>query len=131
MGGNDTFQLTSPVRFSQEMHTIIQRLQAKYPDIRIIIGGLPPVRLFPAFAGLTARILGTFVKLHARSMMPLHQPGLGIYVMPSLLTKNDWTEISDEKIENLFSDGVHPSAYSYALWAKTISQYISERKILS
>ena len=125
MGGNDTFQLTNPIRFVSELKMIIQILKNTYPAAPIVLTGLPPVALFPAFKGLPATLLGIFVKLLAEAVKSLHQPKSEIYVMPSLLKKKDWETLPDISIEKMFSDGVHPSGATYAIWGKQVAQYIN------
>ena len=50
LGGNDTFQMTTPWRWREEFIRLLQALRQKQPTSKIVIANMPPIGQFPALS---------------------------------------------------------------------------------
>lgn len=129
LGGNDTFELNTPMHWAQQNRLLIQELQQLQPTVPIVYIHLPPVGQFPAFPKLMQLFLGGLVRLHGKALDRLVGPLPGVWFcseqIASLLLKGPAG--SDFTAQELFSDGVHPSALTYRLWAGEVADYLRAR----
>ena len=129
LGGNDTFELNSPMRWRRDMGKLITQLRKDHPDAQIVIANLPPVSHFTSFTPILQWFLGGLTNLHRKVIrdFPLLFPGI-IY-MSEEIDFDKWRqeEGRDVPIEEFFSDGVHPSALTYRLWGKQIAERILQK----
>lgn len=130
LGGNDTFYLTSPLGFRRDMGLLVRSLRERFPETPIVIASLPPVGAFPGLPGLVRGGLGILVHLHGLAIrpMPLRFPKVyfpGRPLRVAALLKNGYTKA------DLFSDGIHPSALTYRLWAEETLRFMATKGVLN
>ncbi len=133
LGGNDTFQMTTPWRWREEFIRLLQALRQKQPTSKIVIANMPPIGQFPAFPWIVQLVLGNLVKLHGMALRDVPQQFQHVYYIDKAIRFENWlTQTSENaKVDDFFSDGVHPSALAYELWAKEIAVFIDQQNILS
>ncbi len=125
LGGNDTFQLNSPRRWRRDMIALVGAIRERQPECPIVIANLPPVGEFPAFPPLMQGFLGALVRLHGDAIADLPARLPGVHYVARRIRLRDWIEQSDRPIviDDLFCDGVHPSALTYDLWTREIVEH--------
>jgi lysophospholipase L1-like esterase len=123
LGGNDTFELNRPMRWRQDLIDIISEIQKIQPESSIVIATLPPVGSFPAFPFPLNAVLGGLERLHSWAVKPVPQMFKNVYFDSKRF------EVTEPKI--MFSDGVHPSGYTYSLWGKQLAEFIVENNLIS
>lgn len=132
LGGNDTFQLNSPLTFRKNMIQLIDNLLSRHPQSKIVMINMPPVADFPAFPHPFRFFLGNLAKLHGAVIrnIPLLYPN--VYYVDGDMTLKDWQEVTQYayQVNDFFSDGVHPSALSYALGGEKIAKFIVKQGIV-
>jgi lysophospholipase L1-like esterase len=127
LGGNDTFELSSPLSFRNDFIKLIKAIRAKQPTATIVIANLPPVGEFPAFPPLLQFFLGHLVRLHSEVIADLPLLFENVRYANKQIRFNDWLVKINQKSANInsfFSDGVHPSALTYTLWGKEIADLV-------
>ena len=133
LGGNDTFKFNSPLTFKKNMVRLLDNIQRLQPNAQIIIANMPPIGEFPAFPWLIQLILGSLVKLHGAVIRDIPQRYHHVSYMDETIRLKDWIKRKDGNWTpaDLFSDGVHPSATTYAIWGEEIGQFALKNKELS
>lgn len=116
IGVNDVTGLSSLRHWRQQLATFLQELETRWPGVRIVFAGLPPMSHFPLppqplrfSLGLRASALDGIAKeLVAGQPNAIHVP----------------TTINPET--NPFcEDGFHPAAESCTLWARELAANLS------
>lgn len=125
LGGNDTFTFNSPLTFKKNMIYLLDNIQLRQPNAQIIIANMPPIGEFPAFPWLIQLVLGSLVKLHGAVIRDIPQRYDNVSYMDETIRLKDWIKRIDGNCTSadLFSDGVHPSAMTYAIWGEEIGQF--------
>jgi lysophospholipase L1-like esterase len=129
LGGNDTFQFNSPLTFRKHLITVIENIQLRQPDAKIIIANMPPIGEFPAFPWIFQRILGSLVRLHAAVIRDVPERFSNVFYIDEQLRFEDWIKRTDGNltVDDFFSDGVHPSAMTYGMWGNEVGKFIIEK----
>jgi lysophospholipase L1-like esterase len=130
LGGNDTFYLTSPLGFRRDMGLLVRSLRERFPDTPIVIAALPPVGAFPGLPGLVRGGLGILVHLHSLAIRPMPLRFPGVYFPGRPLRVSDLLQ-SGYTQSDLFSDGIHPSALTYRLWAEETLRFMTAKGLLN
>ncbi|MEM6378086.1 MAG: SGNH/GDSL hydrolase family protein [Bacteroidota bacterium] len=131
LGGNDTFELNRPHLWQQDVREFIQTIREDYPKQLIVFLNLPPVASFPAFTPLMRWALGNWVRYLAAAIEET------VAGYPNVYFSSE--EVSLEYMErrlgitehrgDFFSDGVHPSGYTYELWAADFCKFLQEQQL--
>lgn len=121
LGGNDTFELNFPIRWQRDLINTIKEIQLKLPQARILISPLPPVGQFPAFPFPMNKFLGGLKELHSLAVNPIPKMFNNVYYDSSRFKSIDGAI--------MFSDGVHPSAFTYSVWGEKLADFIVEKKL--
>jgi lysophospholipase L1-like esterase len=133
LGGNDSFNLNFPSRWQVDTRNLIHRLRADFPVIPLAFLNLPPIRSFPAFTPLMQWALGNWVLFLAVALEELVSDFPSVYFSSAEIS----LEYMQQRLgltstqQSFFSDGVHPSAYTYELWAADFCLYLEEQEVLS
>ena len=117
LGGNDVFGLTSPRKWRREMTKLLAILREKYPEAKILSANVPMVRDFIAMPNPLRYVLSRLAKLHHFNSMEFiseHENAAYFY---------DVKRVNDD----FFSDGIHPSAHGYDLWAADMVNFMQKK----
>ncbi len=130
LSANDAFKLHSPWKYKRRMQLIINQITRQCPKAKIIFLTNPPVRDM-AFPPLLAFIFGNVMDQYAEVLAHIASKNENHYFMDDKLSLKEWQAMYPEKApQDFFSDGVHPSAFSYKIWAREIAAYIMTHSIL-
>lgn len=128
---NDTLKLIPPVYYSLRIEQIINHLKQKYQNSKILFVNNAPIRDM-SFPFLVKYILGNILDQYAHVLEDLVAQHEDIYFISDKLQYTDWQKrYPDIPREDFFSDGVHPSAFTYARWAEDIAEYIINKEIIT
>ena len=117
LGGNDVFGLSSPARWRREMTKLLVILIEKYQGAEILMANVPMVRDFRAMPNPLRYVLSRLAKLqHFNSKE---------FVAP--LENVSYFDAVKAVDEDFFSDGIHPSANGYNLWARDMVEFMKNR----
>ncbi len=133
LGGNDSFELNLPHRWQRDIKTLTLQLRQTYRSQPLVFLNLPPIASFPAFTPLMQWALGGWVRYLAEALKET------VAKYPNVCFSSE--EISLEYMEkrlgitehrdDFFSDGVHPSGYTYELWAADFCMFLQEKELIS
>jgi lysophospholipase L1-like esterase len=129
LGGNDTFKFNSPLSFRNHFIKLIEAIREKQPTAQIVIANMPPVGEFPAFPPLLQFFLGNLVKLHGEVIADFPMLFKKVKYANQSIRFEEWLQKANQEnlsLASFFSDGVHPSALTYALWGKEIANLAVE-----
>lgn len=132
LGGNDAFHLNAPWRWRRDIRSLIVTLRDRFPAVPVVFTNMPPIRSFPAFTPLIQRVIGNHVELLGQSLDYVIQPIPNVFYYARVITLEDWRErlgVSAPPAD-FFSDGVHPSALTYQVWARDVAEYVGGLGIL-
>ncbi len=118
IGVNDITGGLSQARWLALQRTLIEKLSHSFSAKRIIFSSLPPMQHFPALPQPLRWVLGQRVKQFNRALQQL----IGQYPNCQMV-KNDLPM----QAHFMASDGFHPSATSYTIWAKQAAQAILQK----
>lgn len=123
LGGNDTFQLNSPKEWAQQITLLIEELRVDFPKAPILFTTMPPVHTFPAFTGSIRFVLGRLIQMHGRQLNQIIERFENVYFDAETIDLDVWLKnLPQHKKEDFYSDGVHPSALTFSIWAKELAQ---------
>ncbi|MDQ6787320.1 MAG: SGNH/GDSL hydrolase family protein [Acidobacteriota bacterium] len=118
LGGNDVFGLSSPNKWRREMTRLLKILREKYPSAEILIANVPMVRDFRAMPNPLRYVLSRLAKLQHFNSREFVAPLEKIIYFDAVKPVDD----------DFFSDGIHPSATGYDLWARDMVEFMQNRK---
>jgi len=129
LGGNDTFQMTSPRRWRRDVKNLIKAIGLQLPHCPVLFAQLPPVGEFPALTPLLQRVLGGQVLLLHEVLRDLTGQYPGVYFPDRPIRFKEWAAKAPDglEVEDFFSDGVHPSRLTYAMWAEALADFALEQ----
>ena len=129
LGGNDSFRFTPPWRWRKDMENIINYLQSNFPSSKIVIINMPPTREFPVFSKLMRFIVGNMTDILRMKLKGIE--GENVLYLDNKITLNQFLSIANDTkltIDDFFeTDRLHPSLYTYQLWAKSSANDILEK----
>lgn len=113
VGVNDCTHAVSPWQWHRNMGTLFTQLEQQFGTIPIVLLGIPPLALFPAFSPPLSTILGKMAHLlnatTAEMIRHFPQVKLPFFTLP-------------ESLEGFFAaDGVHPGPKGYQLIASGVA----------
>ncbi|TGK17394.1 arylesterase [Leptospira fluminis] len=110
LGANDSMRGVAPKTTEENLRTIIRKVRAKYPKIRILLVGM---RTFPN--------LGREYSEEFRAVYPRIAKEEKVDLVPFLLVG-----VAGEKKLNQ-RDGIHPTAEGHRILAKTVLPYLRKQ----
>ena len=113
LGGNDVFQLSTPGKWRKGMTKLLDILRERYPDSTIYLANVPMVRDFIGLPNPTRYVLSRVAKMQHFNTLDFVSTYQNVhYYLPQ-----------GKFAEEHFSDGVHPSARGYDLWAEEMVRF--------
>lgn len=130
LGGNDAFELNSPKKWNRDIRELIKSIKSKFKDVPIVFTNMPPIKEFPAFTTIIKFTIGNLVDILGEELNGIVKDFDQVYYYALKPSSEDYIKRFNLKIEpsEFFVDGVHPSKRTYHIWAKDISNYITESK---
>jgi lysophospholipase L1-like esterase len=91
---------------------------------------MPPIKDFPAFTSLIKFTIGNLVNILGKELEKIVTDFEQVYYYPLEISCEDYIKRFNLKIEpsDFFIDGVHPSKTTYQIWAKDISNFITQSR---
>lgn len=133
LGGNDSFQLNRPHLWLRDVENLIKKLRQRYPQQPLAFLNLPPIASFPAFTPLMKWAIGNWVRYLAAALEELVTKHPNVYFSSAEISLGYMQKRLGitKPSGDFFSDGVHPSGYTYALWAADFSLFLQEQGTIS
>jgi len=131
LGGNDAFTLNRPWRWKRELRQLITDLRIKFPAVPIVFCNMPPIRDFPAFTPLLQKVLGGLVEMLGRELSTILSDQKEIFYNEEVITIDGWNQKFGltGSAKDYFSDGVHPSRFTYRVWATDMANMMESLNI--
>lgn len=117
LGGNDAFKVNSPNRWRRDMTALIEKIRGKYPSAAILLTNTPMIIDFPVLPQPLKFFLWRISRLHHDAIKSATGAMENVFYFDEAERVN----------ENFFSDGVHPSAYGYALWSEAMIRFLLKK----
>jgi len=117
LGGNDTFKVSSPNRWRSDMTRLVRVIKNKYPNAMILLANTPRVIDFPVLPKSLKFVLWRISRLHHENAKNLERATENVFYF------DEAKSVGDE----FFSDGVHPSAQGYAMWAEALIKFLMKK----
>ncbi len=130
IGANDTFALRNPLKWEVHIFKMIDLIRFRIGNVPIAFINIPPVNEFPAFSKLMRFTLGRISSILRIALARCIKNKPHIYFNSQEIKISNWLK-KNKKVKNmdeLFSDGVHPSKITYQLWAKDFSEYLLSKR---
>lgn len=126
LGGNDTFQMSSPLQWRKSFYELLENLRYKHSNAKIVIANMPPIKWFPAFPPLLRWLMTGQIRLLGKAIEDLPQKFEGVYFLKEHIKMDHPLPDIREKFRHrdLFSDGVHPSKLAYRIWGEQVGEFI-------
>lgn len=130
LGGNDAFELNTPKKWNRDIRELIKSIRLKFKGVPIVFVNMPPIKEFPAFTSLIRFTIGNLVSLLGKELEKIVKDFEYVYYYTREVSSVDLIERYNLKIKStdIFSDGVHPSKTTYQIWAKDVSNFITQSK---
>ncbi len=130
LGGNDAFELNTPKKWAKDVQKLIKTIRLKFKETPIVFINMPPIKEFPAFTSLIKFSIGNLVNILGKELEKIVKDYENVYYYSREIISADIIKRFELKIKptDLFSDGVHPSKTTYQVWAKDVSNFITQSK---
>lgn len=130
LGGNDAFELNTPKRWNKDVRELIKSIRLKFTGVPIVFINMPPIKEFPAFTRLIKFSIGNLVNILGKELEKIVKDFEQVYYYEREIKTLDFIKRFNLKIKpvDFFSDGVHPSKTTYQLWAKDVSNFMTQSK---
>lgn len=120
-GVNDILKQHSVQKWQAHYSQLYQLLQQRFSQPQIIFTQVPPLQHFVALPKTLAWYLGKCATQFNQNLAQHSQTLQNLHYVPVALPTTP---------EYLASDGFHPSALSYTIWADNIVEYLNKEKII-
>jgi len=132
LGANDAFTLNTPWNWRKQISNLITALQQKFEKVPIVFINLAPVKEFPALPPILKNTIGNLLILLGEELAHLVHFYKQVYFIDEQINLATWAKKYQlSKNPSLyFSDGIHPSAETYNLWAKDTFDFISSAQLI-
>ncbi len=132
MGGNDAFTLTSPAAWKKNTKQTLDTIITRFPSTPILFLNMPPIRHFPAFSPVIKKNIGDWVDMLGRHLSDVLMDYPTVHYMNDTIVLDEWLEKFDNKYDewHFFSDGVHPSGFTYKLWAEQACDFALDNELI-
>lgn len=132
LGANDAFTLNTPRQWTEHILSLLNLLQQKFHGVPIVFLNMPPIHEFPALPWVLKNTVGKLVNVLGEELEKLVTHFDKVYYNSETISLETWGKRYrlSENSTKFFSDGIHPSAYIYQLWAKEMWEFIKRNDCL-
>ena len=132
IGANDVFKLTGLKNWKIHVTELLNNLSQQYAFVPIVLANMPPIKEFPAFPAMIKFFLGNKVEILGQALESIALNYPNIYFNNEVIIFKEWLKRSGLNLpkDDFFSDGVHPSALTYKLWAQELFAFIQKHQLL-
>lgn len=116
LGVNDVTRLIPRQTWVKQQHHLFARINTLYAPKRIYLSGVPPLEHFPLLPNPLRWTLGRHAKALESALLASLKATPDICYLPFAMVPRD---------DLMASDGFHPSATLYTLWAKEMASRIT------
>ena len=120
LGVNDTISVSPVGRWVDALEGLRQRIRAASPAAAIVLSGVPPMQIFPAFPAPLRHVLGLRARVLDRAAIRWAAGHAGVTHVPHLTTP------PGDVPEMFCADRFHPSALGYARWGAALAAAASD-----
>ncbi len=127
LGANDTFKLTKPNKWRRDLENILSFLSKRFGNTPIVFINMPPTTEFPVFNNMLKYFVSQQMLILRDELQQLLPSYPQAYYIANKLTAEGFIkkfDLQGKRIQDFYSDGVHPSRLTYDLWAREIFDYI-------
>lgn len=127
LGANDTFKLSKPKKWRNDLTNILDFLTKRFGDTPIVFINMPPTTEFPVFDKMLKYFVSKQMLILRNELQQLIPAYTQVYYIPNKLTAEGLIKrynIKGKSIPDFYSDGVHPSKLTYDMWAREIFTFI-------
>ncbi|QCK14882.1 SGNH/GDSL hydrolase family protein [Mangrovivirga cuniculi] len=127
LGANDAFKFNSPLRWQNQLRLLIKSLNSKFPQTPIFFNNMPPIKEFPAFTASLKYTIGNLVEMLGETLNDTVADFDNVYYNNEVIEIKKWRKKYRSQINSgtqFFSDGVHPSEFTYRILAIDIAEFI-------
>ena len=131
IGANDSFELTQPKKWQEDIQLLIESLRNKFPETPISFVQLPTIEAFPALTKQMQYVLGNHKDLLVEYLHEKTLENKNIYFTTEKVNIQKWMKkLNDNQtVADFFSDGIHPSELTYKMWAKESVEFLVNSKL--
>lgn len=130
VGANDAFKLSTVWKWRRDVKELIEQLRHKHSAAPIVFINTPPIEEFPVFSAQMKEVIGGLANVFSRELKELVEDYDDVFFNDQVLTIAEWeSENGIGDPDYYFSDGVHPSAFTYRLWAEHMVDFVLAKKI--
>lgn len=120
LGVNDTISVSSVGRWLRALEALLQRVRATSHHTAVVLSGVPPLQIFPAFPAPLRHVLGLRARVLDRAAVRWAGQHDGVTHVPHLNT-------APADVPAMFcADRFHPSAAGYARWGAALATAASD-----
>lgn len=132
IGANDAFMLSNPWRWRRDVAELIDLLHRRLPLAHLYFCQMPPIKEFPAFPRLMKLTIGNLVEVLGEELVDLAKGYPYVTCFSDIITLSAWTGRLNGSTSSadLFSDGMHPSALTYRVWAEDVAERVWAEEVM-
>jgi len=120
LGVNDTISVSTVGRWLGALEALLRALRATSRDTAIVLSGVPPLQIFPAFPAPLRHVLGLRARVLDRAAVRWAGRHAGVTHVPHPAT-------APADVPAMFcADRFHPSAAGYARWGAALAAAASD-----
>ena len=129
LGANDTFKLSKPKKWRKDLTKMLNFLSKRFKNTPIVFINMPPITEFPVFDRMLKYFVSKQMLILRNELQRLIPSYPQVYYIPRKLTA-EWFinryNLKGKRINDFYSDGVHPSKMTYDMWAREIFDFIQK-----
>ena len=120
LGVNDTISVSPVGRWVKALEALFHGVRGALSGAVVIVSGVPPMQIFPAFPAPLRHVLGLRARVLDRAAIRWATGHAGVTHMPHLTTP------PGDVPEMFCADRFHPSALGYARWGAALAAAASD-----
>ena len=120
LGVNDTISVSPVGRWVRALDALLHGVRRTSSDAAVIVSGVPPMQIFPAFPAPLRHVLGLRARVLDRAAVRWAAGHAGVTHVPHLTTP------PADVPEMFCADRFHPSVLGYARWGAALATAASD-----